>query len=119
MRRDRRAFRAGTVIRWGTVAWREDVVGHAQAHAPQLLCSSGPPAEIGVRWLPVPAGGDRARSALVPPLRTLVSRCGRAAGRARSAGRPRQHFPLGAALHAAAGGGGTPMPASRRGPLVG
>jgi hypothetical protein len=53
----------------------EDVVRHAQAHAPQLPCSSGPPAEIGVRWLPVPAGGDRARSALAPPLRTLLSRC--------------------------------------------
>src|ERR1700712_2136282 len=58
-----------------TVAQREDVVRHAQAHVPQLPGSSGPPAEIGVRWLPVPAGGDRARSALVPPLRTLVSRC--------------------------------------------
>jgi hypothetical protein len=38
-------------------------------------CSSDPPATIGVHRLPVPSGGDRARSALVPPLRTLVSRC--------------------------------------------
>src|SRR4030088_2003208 len=46
--------------------------------------SSGPPATIGVHRLPVPPRGDRAGSALVPPLWTLLSRCPRAAGRARS-----------------------------------
>ncbi len=39
-------------ISWGgTVAWRQDVARHDQAHAPQLSCSSGPSAEIGVRRL--------------------------------------------------------------------
>jgi hypothetical protein len=41
-----------------TVAYREDVVRQAQAHAPHLPCSSGPPAAIGVHRLPVPAGND-------------------------------------------------------------
>ncbi|MGH3766717.1 MAG: hypothetical protein ACRDTX_16475 [Pseudonocardiaceae bacterium] len=59
----------------GTVAQREDVVRHAQAQAPHPPCSSGPAATIGVHRLPVPAGGDRAGSALVSPLRTVLSRC--------------------------------------------
>ena len=49
--------------------------GMLQAHAPHPPCSSGPPAVIGVHRLSVPTGGDRARSALVPPLRTVLSRC--------------------------------------------
>ena len=49
--------------------------GHAQAHAPHLPCSFGPAATFGVQRLPVSAGGDRAGSALVPPLWALVSRC--------------------------------------------
>jgi len=47
--------------------------GHAQAHAQHLPCSPGPAATIGVHRLPVPTGGDRARSALVSLLWTFVS----------------------------------------------
>src|ERR671917_433419 len=70
----------------------------------------GPAATIGVHRLPVPPRGDRAGSALVPPLWTLLSRCRRAAGRARRAGRSRDHLPLGAAVHPAADRRGTTLP---------
>src|SRR5690349_2034643 len=36
-------------------------------------------AEVGVCWVPVPAGGDRARGALVPALLPVLPRCGGAA----------------------------------------
>jgi len=64
---------ARPAARNGTVAWREGVARHDQAHAPQLPCSSGPSAEIGVRRLPVSAGGDHACGALVLVLGTLLT----------------------------------------------
>jgi IS6 family transposase len=56
----------------GTVAQREDVVRHAQAHAPHPPCSSGPSATIDVHRLPVPSGGDCAGGALVQRFTPLL-----------------------------------------------
>jgi IS6 family transposase len=54
--------------RAGLLHGGKDVIRHDQAHAPPPPCPSGPPTEIGIRRLPVPAGDDPASSALVPAL---------------------------------------------------
>ena len=65
----------------GRTARRERLL---EAHAPRPPCSSGPPATIGVHRLPVPTGGDRAGSALVAPLWTVLMRAsGLAVGQTR------------------------------------
>jgi IS1 family transposase len=68
--------------------------------------------------VPVPAGGDRPRSSLVPAVRVVLPR---RRGTARGAGRrggPRHGVPVGAAFHPAAGPGRSALPARLRGPLV-
>ena len=73
---------------------------------------------VGVRRVPVPAGGDHGRGPLVPALRAVLPRCGGAAGRARRRGRPRDRVPVGAAVHAAVRRRRPPAPARHRGPVV-
>jgi uncharacterized protein with NAD-binding domain and iron-sulfur cluster len=55
--------------------------------------------EVGVRRVPVPAGGDHGRGALVSAVRPVVSRRREVAGRARRRGRSRYGLPVGAAAH--------------------
>ena len=54
-----------------------------------------------LRRVPVPARGDLAGGALVPPLRTVLPRRRRTPRRTRHRRRPRHHLPVGATLHAA------------------
>jgi hypothetical protein len=58
---------------------------------------------LGVRRLPVPAGGDRAGGALVPAVRPVLPGCGGTASRAWHRGRSRDGAPVGAAVQSPAG----------------
>src|SRR5512133_4338803 len=69
---------------------------------------------ICLRWLLLPARGDRAGGALVPAFRPVLPRRRGAVGRTRRGGRPRHHLPVGPALHAPAGRGCPAMPPCRR-----
>lgn len=54
--------------------------------------------DLGLRWLPVPAGGDLGRRPVVPPVWAVLSGCRGVAGRVRCHRGPRQHLPVGAAV---------------------
>ena len=87
----------------GSVALGDARVRGRQWWDAPISCSSGTRSpEFGVRRVPVPSRDHRPRGALVPPLRALLPRCGRATRRASDRGRPLDCLPLGAALHAAA-----------------
>ena len=55
--------------------------------------------DLGLRRLPVPAGGDLARGPVVPAVRPVLPGRRGAAGRARHHRRSRHHLPVGAAVH--------------------
>src|SRR5918997_1294202 len=61
------------------------------ADAPPSRCSS---ASVQLRRVPVPTKGDHAGSALVPAVRAVLPRCGRATGRTRHSGGPRHDLPV-------------------------
>ena len=56
---------------------------------------------VGIRWVPVPTGGDHGGGPLVPAVRPLVAGCGGVARRARRRGRSGHRLRVGAAVHAA------------------
>src|SRR4029450_859786 len=61
--------------------------------------------------LPLPTRRDRRGGSLVAALRPVLPRRRGTAGGAWCGGRPCHRVPMGAAVHAAAGGGGRPRPA--------
>jgi hypothetical protein len=77
-----------------------DQQGCPHENPPPSRCSRS---AIRLRGLPLPTRRHRAGGALVPALRAVLRRRRRVAHRTRHPGRPRQHLPLGAALHAPAG----------------
>jgi hypothetical protein len=89
-----------------------------------LPCASPPPCprsvatSVGVRRVPVPAGGDRSRGSLVSAVRPVLPGCGGVARRAWGRGGPRDGPPVGPAVHPAAGRGRPAVSARGRGPLV-
>src|SRR5512133_499585 len=65
---------------------------------------------ICLRWLLLPARGDRAGGPLVPAVRPVLPRRRRTARRTRYPGRPRHHLPVGPAVQAAAHRGHPTLP---------
>ena len=92
--------------------------GLARAGWADASPSRCPSTEVQLRRVPVPARGDHAGGALVPAVRAVLPRCGRATGRTRHRGGSRHDLPVGAAVHPGVARRRPPQPARRRGSLV-